>query len=661
MMAAEMIDSILSNIQQAFNARDYYTLNILLSSHILNINDKLFAARRELFLAAGILRLLNNIINQAILQDIANDAAILSQLLNTTINILSLFALTKFPGGNKLLQESKINNNFNEIQPLPPLAVNTVLSSYLKSPSASNGEEEKLQRRSSVSNLNKSNNSHQSNKVSNHRNQPRPFGVGTNINASFYSDSDSDSNAHSSAAQNISNAKRKQNNSSEEPPALEQILPPNATASYPANNSNKKQRSMEIPDNELQDVEISNVSSAASSIVLSSDYMSRDRAGESLCLVPRCSKAEYKFSADADIQLHMQINHNFFLCFGCGERFQSPITLASHHSSRIHCAGNFDFLCSYCGKDFQHQHVLRKHIGTHEKEFQCRSCMKRFANQTKLKYHNQSAHPGNENDDFEEFSRGFHNATSDSKQEQKNTSKAANSDETESESDSEAEINNNSNTDTSFAKEEPFGVDSAPSKLVPLAPYKMNTICPVKECETDFTLDRELKEHILENHNSVMCFRCRVLFPVGAHSALMNHFLTAHPQPHTELMCEYCGVGYRAEYYTNSSSKPKSGRQYLKQHERVHYEFFECERCGKRFNSTRSYTDHKYGIAYCSGKNEENISNKTSSNKQQNKSKHSAHGIQSNNSIHYSASSSSNSNAEEVSDSLPFLDDCVEE
>ncbi|MEQ2201900.1 hypothetical protein XENOCAPTIV_020170, partial [Xenoophorus captivus] len=83
-----------------------------------------------------------------------------------------------------------------------------------------------------------------------------------------------------------------------------------------------------------------------------------------------CEICEKKFYTMAHVRKHMvgklgllvSRNHNLLINMHCDERFQYKYQLRSHMSIHI---GHKQFMCQWCGKDFNMKQYFDEHMKTH--------------------------------------------------------------------------------------------------------------------------------------------------------------------------------------------------------------------------------------------------------------------------------------------------------
>ena len=117
----------------------------------------------------------------------------------------------------------------------------------------------------------------------------------------------------------------------------------------------------------------------------------------------RCVSCNDTFESISDLQFHKSVHSRntgsdgLYLCSMCGKTFGILSTLRSHerrvHLSHEHSnqAREMKHTCEECGKEFQFQKYLKRHMLKHgEKNFVCETCGKRFETLYILKLHQES-------------------------------------------------------------------------------------------------------------------------------------------------------------------------------------------------------------------------------------------------------------------------------
>lgn len=107
------------------------------------------------------------------------------------------------------------------------------------------------------------------------------------------------------------------------------------------------------------------------------------------CDIPGCGKT---FCSKVYLDVHKtSVEHvgetNAFVCTECGKGFNHEVTLKNHHNA-VHLKER-NFVCEDCGESFKHGIILKRHklIHTGERPFQCEICLQRFRYKEGLKVH----------------------------------------------------------------------------------------------------------------------------------------------------------------------------------------------------------------------------------------------------------------------------------
>lgn len=117
----------------------------------------------------------------------------------------------------------------------------------------------------------------------------------------------------------------------------------------------------------------------------------------------RCISCNDTFESISDLQFHKSVHSRNtgsdgpFLCSMCGKTFGTLSTLRSHerrvHQSHENSTQDSDMkhTCEECGKEFQFQEYLKRHMLKHgEKNFVCETCGRRSETLYTLKLHQES-------------------------------------------------------------------------------------------------------------------------------------------------------------------------------------------------------------------------------------------------------------------------------